>query len=107
MSVGAEGQVVDRLGVPLEGEGLLAGRRVPDLYRRIRTGGGEPAAVGAVRQAESHAGGRSGAFLEDDGLPTGRRVPQLDRPGPAGGGKPPAVGAVRQAVDRALIIAEG
>ena len=27
----------DRVGVPLEGEGLLARRRVPDLHRPVRS----------------------------------------------------------------------
>ena len=62
-------------GVPLEGEDLLAGRRVPDPHRPIAAGGGEALAVGA----EGHAVTAAGVPLEGEGLLAGRRVPDLHR----------------------------
>ncbi len=51
LAVGAERHALDPAGVPLEGEGFLAGRGVPHLHRLIVAGGGEPLAVGAERHA--------------------------------------------------------
>src|SRR5262249_33524148 len=58
----------------VQGEGLLAGARVPDLDLVIEAGGGEPAAVAAER----HAPDDLGVSLQTAEEPAGRDVPDLD-----------------------------
>ena len=48
--VGAERRRIDGAGVPLEGEELGPGRRVPDLRRLVQTRGDDPRPVGAERR---------------------------------------------------------
>ena len=100
---GLNATLVTVAGVPLEGEGLLAGRRVPDLHRLVAAGGGEALAVGAER----HAVDRAGVPLERERLLAGRRVPDLHRLVAAGGGECVAVGAERHASDPVGVPLEG
>src|SRR5262249_106953 len=70
LAVGAERHALYCAGVPLEGEGLLAGLRSEDLRGGIVGGAGQPLAVGAER----HAGDCAGVPLEGEGVLAGLRV---------------------------------
>src|SRR5262249_49268631 len=64
-SVGAERHAPDVAGMPLEGEGLLAGFGVPQLYLPT-VGGGEPRAVGAERHHRDTGGPLEGEVPRGD-----------------------------------------
>ena len=71
MPSGLNATLVTPAGVPLEGEGFLAGRGVPHLHRLVHAGGGEALAVGAER----HAADPAGVPLEGEDFLAGRRRP--------------------------------
>ena len=75
LAVGAEGHAVNLAAVPLEREGVLAGRRVPDLQRAVQLAADDPLAVGA----EGDAGNPAGVSLERERFLTAGRVPNLQR----------------------------
>src|SRR5262245_27388988 len=90
VAVGADRRAPDPAGMPLEGEGFLAGRGIPNLHCLVLTGRGEAVAVGAER----HALDISGMPLEGADFLAGVGVPHLHRAVIAGGGEPLAVRAV-------------
>ena len=73
--VGTEGHAVDQAGVPLEGEELLAGLRIPHLHRSVST---EPGQAFAVR-AEGHAEDLASVPLEGEEFLAGLGIPHLHR----------------------------
>ena len=97
MPSGLNATLVTSSGVPLEGEGFLAGRGVPHLHRLVDAGGGEPLAVGAERHAQtplvcplrvrvswpvaaSHTFTVSSALAEARRLPSGLNATHLTSP---------------------------
>src|SRR5262249_56681800 len=66
-AAGVKGHAMDLWGVPLEGESLLAGGRVPHPRRPVIARRGQPLAVGA----EGHA-------VDPDGVPCEGDVSPLD-----------------------------
>ena len=72
---GLKATLVTATGVPLEREGFLARRRVPDLHRLVLAAADDPPAV----RAEGHARNRIRVSLEREGFLARRRVPDLQR----------------------------
>src|SRR5262249_45271505 len=95
----AENQI---LVLPAEGVERATGGGLPEPHRAL-AGGGEGAAIGAVR----HAVDGGGVLAEGAALAAARDVPELDRVVLAGGGEGAAIGAVRHAVDDGGVPAEG
>src|SRR5207248_882679 len=96
----AEGHVVDRAAVALEGADLLAALPVPELDARVGAGGGEPSAV----RAEGHAPDPIVVAFEDPGtggLP-GLDLPDPHRPIEGGGGEVRPVRAEHHAVHQMI-----
>ena len=70
MAVGAKRDAGDIAGMPLEGQGFLPGRGIPNLHRLVEAGGCEPLAVGAKRDA----GDIDGVPLEGEGFLAGSNI---------------------------------
>src|SRR5262245_1870440 len=78
-------------------------RPIPDLDRLVEAGGGDAAAIGAVR----HTSDETGVAAEGEELLAARRVPHPHRLVLAGGGDAAAIGAVCHACDKVRVTAEG
>src|SRR5262249_10157500 len=73
LAVWTEDHAADSTGVPLEGEELLAGLGIPNLYRSISLSAGQSLPL----PAERDGGDLAGVPLEGEHLPAGRCIPHL------------------------------
>src|SRR5260370_878033 len=79
----------------------FAGGHIPNLHLSVRTGRGDPAAVGAERHAPHLAVVR---FFDPVEFPTSRRLPELERPFRVGRSEPFPVGAEGHAAHRGGVL---